>query len=105
MGRRVLRRVLRRASKKGLSRRHLEGRNTPFREYDPLGVRPKVRNAPLMQGDLRQIAEVDSLLLEELLQVPSNDLVDVGSHRVAAHLSMASGQAIFGWIGPWATLI
>ena len=36
MGRRVLRRVLRRGSKKGLSRRHLEGRNTPFREYDPL---------------------------------------------------------------------
>ena len=24
----------------GLSRRHLEGRNTPFREYDPVGVRP-----------------------------------------------------------------
>ena len=40
MGRRVLRRVLRRGSKKGLSRRHLEGRNTPFREYDPVGVRP-----------------------------------------------------------------
>ena len=38
MGRRVLRRVLRRGSKKGLSRRHLEGRSTPFREYDPLGV-------------------------------------------------------------------
>ena len=36
MGRRVLRRVLRRGSKKGLSRRHLEGRSTPFREYDPL---------------------------------------------------------------------
>ena len=42
MGRRVLRRVLRRGSKKGLSRRHLEGRNTPFREYDPLGERPRV---------------------------------------------------------------
>ena len=27
-------------SKKGLSRRHLEGRSTPFREYDPLGVCP-----------------------------------------------------------------
>ena len=46
MGRRVLRRALRRGSKKGLSRRHLEGRNTPFREYDPLGVRPIV-SAPL----------------------------------------------------------
>ena len=34
------RRVLRRGSKKGLSRRHLEGRSTPFREYDPLGVCP-----------------------------------------------------------------
>ena len=32
------RRVLRRGSRKGLSRRHLEGRSTPFREYDPLGV-------------------------------------------------------------------
>ena len=40
MGRRVLRRVLRRGSKKGLSRRHLEGGSTPFREYDPLGVCP-----------------------------------------------------------------
>ena len=38
MGRRVLRRVLKRGSEKGLSRRHLEGRTTPFREYDPLGV-------------------------------------------------------------------
>ena len=33
-----LRRVLRRGSKKGLSRRHLEGRSTPFQEYDPVGV-------------------------------------------------------------------
>ena len=40
IGRRVLRRVLRRGSKKGLSRRHLEGRSTSFREYDPLGMRP-----------------------------------------------------------------
>ena len=39
-GGRVLRRVLRRGSKKGLSRRHLEGRSTPLREYDPVGVRP-----------------------------------------------------------------
>ena len=37
----VLRRVLRRGSKKGFSRRHLEGGNTPFQEYDPLGARPK----------------------------------------------------------------
>ena len=41
MGEMVLRRVLRRGSKKGHSRRHLEGGNTPFREYDPLGVRPE----------------------------------------------------------------
>ena len=35
-------RVLRRGSKKGLKllRRHLEGRNTPFQENDPLRVRP-----------------------------------------------------------------
>ena len=32
--------VLRRGSKKGLSRRHLKGRSTPFREYDPVGVCP-----------------------------------------------------------------
>ena len=42
MGRRVLRRVLRRGSKKALSRRKIEGRNTPFREYDPVGVRPSL---------------------------------------------------------------
>ena len=30
---------LRRGSKKELSRRHFEGRNTPCREYDPLSVR------------------------------------------------------------------
>ena len=42
MGRRALRRVLRRGSKKGLSRRHLEGRSTPFQEYDPVGVCPNL---------------------------------------------------------------
>ena len=36
---RVVRRVLRRGSKKGLSRRNLEGRTFPFRECDPLRVR------------------------------------------------------------------
>ena len=39
-GGRVLRRVLRRGSGKGVLRRHLEGSNTPFQEYDSLGVRP-----------------------------------------------------------------
>ena len=34
-GGRLLRRVLRRGSKKGLSRRHLEGRNTPFKSTTP----------------------------------------------------------------------
>ena len=48
-----MRRVLRRGSKKGLSRRHLEGRNTPFREYDPVGVRPtKVRELLGKCGEL-----------------------------------------------------
>ena len=42
-GERDSRRVLRRGSKKGLSRRHLEGANTPFLEYDPVGVRPTQR--------------------------------------------------------------
>ena len=52
-GGRVLRRVLRRGSKKGLSRRHLEGRNTPFREYDPVGVRqPQPLNKHLDQPNL-----------------------------------------------------
>ena len=44
MGRRVLRRVFIRGSKKGLSRRHLEGRSTPFREYNALGVCPKLES-------------------------------------------------------------
>ena len=39
-GGRVRRRVLRRGSTKGVSKRHLEGRNTPFREHDPLPVCP-----------------------------------------------------------------
>ena len=39
-GGRVLRMVLRRGSKKRLSRGHLKGRKTPFREYDLLRVRP-----------------------------------------------------------------
>ena len=34
------RKVLRRGSKKGLSRRPLEGGSTPFREYHPLRLRP-----------------------------------------------------------------
>ena len=41
MGRGALRRLLRRGSKKGHSRRHLEGRSLPFREYDPVGVCPR----------------------------------------------------------------
>ena len=36
----VRRRVLRRGSNQGVSKRHSEGRNTPFREHDPLRVRP-----------------------------------------------------------------
>ena len=40
-GGRILRKVLRSGSKKGLLRRHLEGRNTSFEEYDPFRVRPK----------------------------------------------------------------
>ena len=44
------RRVLRRGSKKGLSRRHLEGRSTPFREYDPLGVCPSMSFERFRQG-------------------------------------------------------
>ena len=42
-GGRVPRRVLRRGKKikQGLLRRHLEGRNTPFQEHNPLRVRPK----------------------------------------------------------------
>ena len=35
------------AKKKGLSRRHLEGRSTPFREYDPLGVCPRKESQSL----------------------------------------------------------
>ena len=43
-------RVLRRGSKKGLSRRHLESRNTPSREYDPLGVRPSIVTGEAQKG-------------------------------------------------------
>ena len=41
MGGRVLRRILRSGSKRGLSRRHVEDRNAPFQEYDPIGVRTR----------------------------------------------------------------
>ena len=45
-----LRGVLRRGSTSGLSRRHLEGRDSSFREYDPLHVRPSqdMRVRPLV---------------------------------------------------------
>ena len=58
MGRRVLRRVLRRGSKKGLSRRHLEGRSTHCREYDPVGVRPTLYNASRAGNCLELRSEV-----------------------------------------------
>ena len=41
-GERVLRRVLRRGSKKGLSRRRIEGRNTPFRRVRPPSRAPYI---------------------------------------------------------------
>ena len=56
MGRRVLRRVLRRGSKKGLSRRHPEGRKTPFREYDPVGVCHRSRREGVARGIATQAA-------------------------------------------------
>ena len=40
LGGSVLRSVLSRRPKKGLTRRHFEGRSTPFREHDPLRIRP-----------------------------------------------------------------
>ena len=63
------RRVLRRGSKKGLSRRHLEGRSTPFREYDPLGVCPNYQKADpwtpwWLHGDLGMKAKAYSPNLE-----------------------------------------
>ena len=57
MGRRVLRRVLRRGSKKGLSRRHLEGRSTPFRVYDPVGVCPRYGDY-IRYGDRKTVRRV-----------------------------------------------
>ena len=66
MGTRVLRRVLRRGSKKGLSRRHLEGRSTPFREYDPVGVCPiarkkaqKVHHKNWQRGTLKTLTSLN----------------------------------------------
>ena len=52
-GGRLLRRVLRRGSRKGLSRRHLEGRNTPFQEYDAFA-------SALRQEFLKFISTVDA---------------------------------------------
>ena len=71
MGRRVLRRVLRRRSKKGLSRRHLEGRNTPFREYDPLGVCPLLDLFKTYFAYL--VASMDPIIPRTRILTKSND--------------------------------
>ena len=43
--------ILRRGSKKGLSTGHLEGRNTPFRAYDPFGARHVFQGARTVSDD------------------------------------------------------
>ena len=44
-------RVLRRGSKKGLSRRQLEGGNTPFKSTTPLACHPSCRGSCLDHGE------------------------------------------------------
>ena len=75
----VLRRVLRRClavgfngkkcsekgSQKGLLRRHLEGRSTRFREYDPRGVRP-LGNC---RGDLHDLVDRQRLYDESIQEI------------------------------------
>ena len=57
------RKILRRGSKNGLSRRHLEGRNTPFQECDPLRVRPSPAKQETNQSDSQwMVAQVPVLL-------------------------------------------
>ena len=67
-------RVLRRGSKKGLSRRRLEGRNTPFREYDPIGMRPKYRLSK-NYGHSKMQRIPNTLRLRELFSKSSRELL------------------------------
>ena len=55
---RVLRRVLRKGSEKGVSRRCPE---RPLREYDPLGVRP---NDPFPNDPMSELLKSASLINE-----------------------------------------
>ena len=57
-GRGVLRRVLRRGSKKGLSRRNFEGSNMPFQECNPLCVRPMFAMWRAQLGRSHRVAEL-----------------------------------------------
>ena len=47
-----VKRVVRRGSKKGLLRRHLEGKNTPCQEYDPLRARPMENHSKVFGGSV-----------------------------------------------------
>ena len=66
-----MRRVLRRGSKKGLSRRHLEGRSTPFREYGPLGVCPR-EMLPRVLPEIGVLRGVPPRVLRELGSAPKS---------------------------------
>ena len=52
------RRVLRRGSKTGLSRRHPEGRSTPFLEYEPPWLVPYQRNGAVKTTKMTKMAGV-----------------------------------------------
>ena len=58
-GRKGSKRVPRRGSKKGLSRRPLEGRNKSFQEYDPPRLHPM--SAPKSNEALRSHSEIQNL--------------------------------------------
>ena len=81
-GGRVLGRVLSRGSKKGLSRRHLEGRNTPFQEYDTLCVSPDSLNAsPSFRFGRRGLLEKGSFQKSPFSRDPREEVRDSRDSR------------------------
>ena len=103
---RVLRRVLRRGSEKGLSRRCLE---RPLEEYAPLGVRPIYDVRALLHGRSkvealmsRQVAaacapdnEVREMSPEELPKVPPRSVL---LDRMGTNQRKTTGQRLEGKI-------
>ena len=68
-GERVLRRVLRRGSKKGLSRRRVEGRNTPFRRVRPRSRAPYNSAIFLCVMACATFSQDEGILLQKYLSI------------------------------------